>query len=581
MGAKLTRPWYVLEAELDDAAVSDFVSTLSPRGATFVSRLRLKEPHRADYYLDEVRKALVDSTLPDARAEHKELGRRLEEFARDEGVACPSFLQNLRRIVEPPNDMSEDADSAIDAVSVMSSLHEIPESDSDDLPEEPVSPQPLPVRPLSATATATAKAPPTTATNGRGGSVAAGITHRYGPWDWSRSATPSRVNLRPRNARAGMSTPGGLRTPPVTPGWPPSSTPAPLDWRSASRSFPKASLGPLGSSSSRMMPPRPGTVWSTSTPTRPSTSSTSVNNLQVTFSVRNDYDYAHLVPKYVERRTHHDRYAWVWDYCRSESYGPGREWRRYLAAQRQTLGETCFEALNGPWIIDHAVMAGLVHDDFIHRPLVGNVLLCHGILNSCGGDDGLWLPSASALLRYCYECGAYPHLVTYHTRHGRPSGSTMNSCNLFFCCRRHCEDALQRLLRAGFTFGFRPSGYLFFARSEKAFVSPFRDEHGGFSGLTIEEGRLCFLLAHTRLMNLRSGIPLSTFKVYDNEWITTTLEQIDAARECPSTKTLASRFADLGEVTDDALSAVLGMVRDYSITVGALERTFDERRRSL
>lgn len=71
------------------------------------------------------------------------------------------------------------------------------------------------------------------------------------------------------------------------------------------------------------------------------------------------------------------------------------------------------------------------------------------------------------------------------------------------------------------------SGLSVLARSEKAFTSPFRDQHGNlpckvrveltigkFSGLTKEEGRLRFLIAPTRLMNLRSGVPLAEF--YDH-----------------------------------------------------------------
>ncbi|KAF4728378.1 hypothetical protein FOZ62_001699 [Perkinsus olseni] len=126
----------------------------------------------------------------------------------------------------------------------------------------------------------------------------------------------------------------------------------------------------------------------------------------------------------------------------------------------------------------------------------------------------------------------------------------------------------------------QPSGYLFFARSEKAFYSPFRNSDGGFSGLTVDEGRFCYLLSHTRLKNLEHGIPLAKFEVYDNEWIKTTLEQVNAARKNPSNKTLAARLAAFGENTDEALGAILSMTDDYSITVGALKKTLDTRKRS-
>ncbi|KAF4695188.1 hypothetical protein FOZ60_005513 [Perkinsus olseni] len=527
-----SRPWYELEAEVDESALGSYVRSLSPRGTTFVRKLREKA-FRSDLWLDAVRKKIQGASLAGDDTEYGDLCSKMEDFAERNHLPCPSFLKDLRAALGSapsavdgrPSPASEDYD---DAVSVMSEpqaqvvdLREIPESDDE-------APQPLPVRPLTRPSAPLAKSSPPlpkagpVPSVGRGRGGIRGVPYRYG-----HSAVPPRVTLRPRVAGRGRTAPpGGLRVPPTKPVVAPSasrpsagSTDGPLDWRSAPCSFPKAPLGPV------VPPPSPYRLTKSAPlpPSRPSgaSSSTSTVNLGVNFQPRYTYDYAHLIPKYVEAPSHKARYSWVWDYCYPNSYGPGKAWREHLASQRETFGDDCYR-----------------------------------ILNSTGdAHDGLYLPSASALLRYCYECGAYPHLV-------------------------HCQQALQRLLRGGFTFAFRPSGYLFFARSEKAFYSPFRNSDGGFSGLTVDEGRFCYLLSHTRLKNLEHGIPLAKFEVYDNEWIKTTLEQVNAARKNPSNKTLAARLAAFGENTDEALGAILSMTDDYSITVGALKKTLDTRKRS-
>ncbi|KAF4698902.1 hypothetical protein FOZ63_002843 [Perkinsus olseni] len=362
--------------------------------------------------------------------------------------------------------------------------------------------------------------------NGRGGRIRAAPSYRYGPSVAPSTLTTPRVVLRPRLPQRGRwAPPGGLRVPPTRPVEPapvrpppvrpsgstlvpstPSRSDEPLDWRKVPPLFPKKPAQPAPSTTSRTVTPTVGGCPPSSVPS-------TVHDLGLTFAPSNKFDYAHLIPKYVEAPTHAARYGWLWKWARRDDTATTKHWRSVLECELEALGETCYAKLQGKYAINHPVAAGLIHDDVIDTPLNGRVLLCTGVLNTPApmtfesDDSQSWAPSAAALL------------------------------------------------------------------------SPYRDDTGDLSGLSLGEARMCLLWAHTRQRSVRAGFPSAGFEIEDDEWILTTSQQVAEAGVAARTRPLAARLGQVGEQLDEAFRDILQVADAYSVNVGALEQTLASRKR--
>ncbi|KAF4651275.1 hypothetical protein FOZ61_010622 [Perkinsus olseni] len=147
--------------------------------------------------------------------------------------------------------------------------------------------------------------------------------------------------------------------------------------------------------------------------------------------------------------------------------------------------------------VSHATVARRWDENLLDAPIAGRVLFVSGLL--CGpkrfGEDDLYLPAPSALLRRVQGAGVAAHLVTYRTRALRPYSPIGSPANIFVCCPRYAEGDLSRLAWLAAARPFRNGTILFVVRSDEALTTTLCDEQRRQPGLSVAEVQLAQLLA--------------------------------------------------------------------------------------
>ncbi|EER13048.1 hypothetical protein Pmar_PMAR012140 [Perkinsus marinus ATCC 50983] len=104
------------------------------------------------------------------------------------------------------------------------------------------------------------------------------------------------------------------------------------------------------------------------------------------------------------------------------------------------------------------------------------------------------------------EADTLPAMAINLVKDMDPKGYPSTNAHLVFCCRRHCEEGLFKLMRQAADCPIREGTLLFVGRSDKSFTSRVRDGKGRRSGLTVNEARYGHLLGHNKTVAVTKAL---------------------------------------------------------------------------
>ncbi|EER02349.1 hypothetical protein Pmar_PMAR006671 [Perkinsus marinus ATCC 50983] len=144
------------------------------------------------------------------------------------------------------------------------------------------------------------------------------------------------------------------------------------------------------------------------------------------------------------------------------------------------------------------------------------------------------------------EADTLPAMAINLVKDMDPKGYPSTNAHLVFCCRRHCEEGLFKLMRQAADCPIREGTLLFVGRSDKSFTSRVRDGKGRRSGLTVNEAKYGHLLGHNKTVAVTKALHQDStasagsrgspskylpaaFKLRADEWCKTSWEAVDRA----------------------------------------------------